>query len=181
MKQKKLGFTLIELMITMVIIGFLAVLTLSLMPRYVQRAQDSVRLGVVDEISTIIKLARTTKNINRFDLTFFHEFQDESGRKIKFNKLLSETSDYKVPEEKDLNFDYVYLFRGKEEFVVLNCSKQKRGEKLFIDGINRFVKDVSLNVKKICPKDGRMSRNIDDYEDNILGFIITGGILRDLD
>jgi len=170
------GFTIIELLITMTIISFLAVLTLAIMPKYVQKAQDSKRLTIINEITTIIRLAAETKIITQFDLDISHQFiNNKTGKKIKFHDLLQNTSDFTVPKETSTEYDYVYLYSGKDDFAVLNCSNANRRSLIVKGNSSTLIDELESNVSQICPDNQAPSRNRNDYGENIFGIIITDG------
>ena len=54
--MKKLGFTLIEILITIIIIGILASLASAMFNNYKDKAQDATRIKILKNIESALKL-----------------------------------------------------------------------------------------------------------------------------
>ncbi|MCF7918170.1 type II secretion system GspH family protein [Candidatus Gracilibacteria bacterium] len=95
MQKKKLGFTLIEMLVVIVIIGILSAISTATLKRYFSQARDAARKSTIQNITLMLKIdgaGKWTDDKYMYDV-------------FKLRKLF-EKNDYKIPPSQN---SYCYL------------------------------------------------------------------------
>ncbi len=157
MNIKKKGFTLLEILIVIMIMGVLATIGTASYKSYFDRVWDTERKSVINNIGSIIITARALDHIGQYNSDEnMGEFGNGSTEKERILDILSKESSYDLADVPNTGFDYYYLYKDSEDFVVLNCEKEKG--RLLYNGTSASKNDIIVqqegSANPICSKSG---------------------------
>ena len=111
MKYKRYGFTLIELMVVLVMVGFLSTISVASYNDFMKKGRDSTRLVNVKNIAQIVKVDRASKNEGYYNLLKAQIVGIAQERAVKIPEPLGEK-----------HYFYGYSAK-KEDFFVAVCGE----------------------------------------------------------
>ena len=122
--RKNTGFTLVELLVVIVIIGILATISIGTFQGYFAQARDAARTSTVNSVSTIVKTSRATTETNQYafaDATALGAALTAGGLEIP-------------TEDAAACYAYGYLTADASEFFIAARAEQDTATEAIVDG-----------------------------------------------
>ena len=135
--SRQAGFTMIELMVTIIIIVILSTVSVVVFQNHLKSGRDSLRKTNVDSVVTMIRLNRITEEKSNYDLSKAQVFGILNNKTINIPKAQS-------------GHEYFYGYSAKKEnFFIVVCGEAE--SEFFVEGTPAGVMAVrSKNPTDVC-------------------------------